>query len=162
MHVEPATLSEVELLADWWVELAAEQRAFDSHLFADENRELIREAIGRGILAGTVLVARPDIDEEQEAAADIDPLGFVMFSLESGRYRQDVTRGIVDNLYVRPAKRNRGVGSELLEAAERALYEAGAETVSLDSMAENEGARRFYRRHGYTPHRIEFEKGLDE
>ncbi|AUX08003.1 sporulation regulator-like protein [Halalkaliarchaeum desulfuricum] len=161
MNVEPATLSEVDLLADWWVELAAEQRAYDSHLFSEANRDLIREVIGRGVVAGTVLVARPEGDEP--ATEDLEePLGFVMFSMETGRYRQDVARGIVDNLYVRPEARNRGVGSQLLEAAEGTLREAGAEAVSLDAMAENEGARRFYRRHGYRPHRIEFEKRLEE
>lgn len=161
MHVQPATLSEVDLLADWWVELAAEQRAYDSHLFSEANRELIREAIGRGVVAGTILVARPEADGTQNEEFE-EPFGFVMFSMETGRYRQDVTRGIVDNLYVRPAARNQGVGTELLEAAERTLREAGAEAVSLDAMAENEGARRFYRRHGYSPHRIEFEKRFEE
>ena len=161
MHVEPATLSEIELLADWWVDLAAEQRAYDSHLFSEANRDLIREAIGRGVVAGTVLVARPG--DDGTATGELDgPLGFVMFSMETGRYRQGVTRGIVDNLYVRPGARNRGVGKRLLDAAEQALREAGAEVVSLDAMAGNEDARRFYRRHGYTPHRIEFEKRLDE
>lgn len=161
MHVQPATLSEVDLLADWWVELAAEQRAYDSHLFSEANRELIREAIGRGVVAGTILVARPEADGTQNEEFE-EPFGFVMFSMETGRYRQDVTRGIVDNLYVRPAARNQGIGAELLEAAEQTLREAGAEAVSLDAMAENEGARRFYRRHGYSPHRIEFEKRFEE
>ncbi|UWG51450.1 Acetyltransferase (GNAT) family [Halalkaliarchaeum sp. AArc-CO] len=161
MHVQPATLSEVDLLADWWVELAAEQRAYDSHLFSEANRDLIREAIGRGVVSGTILVARPGADATP-AEDHEEPLGFVMFSMETGRYRQDVTRGIVDNLYVRPEARNQGVGSRLLEAAERTLREAGAEAVSLDAMAENEGARRFYRRHGYSPHRIEFEKRFEE
>lgn len=197
MYLQPADLSEVDWIADRWVDLAREQRAFDSHLFAEANRDLIREPIARGAIAGTVLVAHPgerhsgeveretewetqsgnggeggttipddSIDPVVDEQVDCDdeaaePLGFVMFSFETGRYSQDVTRGVVDNLYVRPGVRNRGVGSALLAAAERSLREAGADLVSLDAMAENENARRFYRRHGYAPHRIEFEKSFD-
>lgn len=174
------------MIADMWVDLADEQRAFDSHLLAEGNRDLIREAIGRGIVAGTVLVARSGDGDDREDRGDGDdredrndrgaggvdaaspddaraeePRGFVMFSVESGRYGQDVSRGVVDNLYVRPGARDRGIGAELLAAAERTLREAGVDAVSLDAMAGNEGARRFYRRHGYAPHRIEYEKELD-
>jgi len=33
--------------------------------------------------------------------------------------------------------------------------------VALETMADNEAARRFYRRHGYEPHRIELERESD-
>jgi ribosomal protein S18 acetylase RimI-like enzyme len=89
-------------------------------------------------------------------------LGFVMFGLETGGYEQDVTRGVVHNLYVRPAYRDRGVGSRLLAAAERELAARDADVVSLEAMMANQAAVRFYERNGYRRHRVELEKRLDD
>jgi ribosomal protein S18 acetylase RimI-like enzyme len=141
----------VDVLADLWVELAADQRSYRSHLRADENREQIREAMARHAVTDGLRVAR--VGDEI--------VGFVMFSLERGDFEQDDVRGIVRNLYVVPAHRGRGVGSRLLETAEAALADAGAARVSLEAMARNERARRFYERHGYAVHRVELEKAVE-
>jgi ribosomal protein S18 acetylase RimI-like enzyme len=87
--------------------------------------------------------------------------GFVMFSVEQGTFEQDVTRGVVENIFVKSTARNEGVGSALLSSAEDHLETRGVDTVFLNVMAANEAARRFYRRHGYEPHRVEVEKSLD-
>ncbi|WP_128475907.1 GNAT family N-acetyltransferase [Halorussus pelagicus] len=108
-------------------------------------------------------------DETDDAAAEPDtsetddaPLvGFVTFGIESNSYEQDTLRGIVQNLYVVSERRSEGVGSALLDAAESELSDAGADAVSLEVMADNADARRFYRRHGYAPHRIELEKSVE-
>jgi ribosomal protein S18 acetylase RimI-like enzyme len=81
-----------------------------------------------------------------------------MFDLESGAYEQDDTRGVIHNLYVRPGHRDEGVGAALLDAAEEALTDSGADVVTLEAMADNEAAKRFYRRHGYDTHRVTLEK----
>jgi len=85
-----------------------------------------------------------------------------MFTVDRGSYEMGVTQGIVENLYVAPDRRDEGVGSELLGRAERRLDALGAETVVLEAMADNEAARRFYRRHGYGSYRVQLEKPLDE
>lgn len=151
MSIERPDTDAADELADLWVALARGQRAHGSHLLSGENRARIREAIGRHIVTGGLLVAR-DGD---------DIVGFVMFSPESNEYEQDVTRGVVHNIYVREAHRGAGLGADLLAAAEDALRERGADTVTLEVMADNEDARRFYRSQGYTPHRVEMEKPLD-
>ncbi|PSP54586.1 hypothetical protein BRC82_09600 [Halobacteriales archaeon QS_1_67_19] len=84
-----------------------------------------------------------------------------MFDVEAGAYEQDADRGIVQNVYVVERRRNEGIGSSLLAAAEAALTDAGADAVALEVMADNEAARRFYRRHGYDPHRVELEKPVE-
>ncbi|MFC7128130.1 GNAT family N-acetyltransferase [Haloferax chudinovii] len=167
MRVSSAAFSDLDRLADLWVELAADQRAFGSHLRADANRTPIREALARHVAADGVLVAREgdtaggtEGGSNTEAAGTDDVVGFVMFDIEAGAYEQDATRGLVRNLFVRPAYRDAGVGTRLLEAAENALGEAGADTVALDVLAANDAARRFYRRHGYRPHRVELEKSM--
>jgi ribosomal protein S18 acetylase RimI-like enzyme len=146
-----AAADDVAALTELWIELAADQRRHGSHLLAEPNRAAIRETMLRHIVADTARVARRD------GAV----VGFVTFGVESERYRQDVTRGIVHNVYVRAAERGGGIGHALLTEAEATLRGEGADAVSLQAMAENEEARRFYRRHGYEPHRVELEKPIN-
>jgi ribosomal protein S18 acetylase RimI-like enzyme len=148
-RVEQATLADVDALVDRWVDLARDQRAYDSHLAAAANRTPIRQTLARHVVVDGVRVVRDDGNEV---------VGFVMFGLEQGDYEQTVTRGVVHNLFVAPEARGQGVGSALLESAEDALARAGADVVSLEAMAANDGARRFYERHGYRLHRVELEK----
>ncbi|WP_410767134.1 GNAT family N-acetyltransferase [Haloferax sp. DFSO60] len=168
MQVRPAVLSDLDTLVDYWVDLAAGQKAYDSHLEAEANRTPIRESMAQYITAGGVFVAVADGGERtdsSQASSDVrsddgpsDILGFVMFGVESGQYEQDVRCGRVHNLFVLPERRGSGIGSELLSAAEKQLWANGVESISLDVLAANEDAHRFYRRHGYDAHRIELEK----
>ncbi len=56
-----------------------------------------------------------------------------------------LTPGRLDHLYVDPEAQNRGVGTALLERA-KILQPDG---LQLWVFQRNEGARRFYRRHGF-------------
>jgi ribosomal protein S18 acetylase RimI-like enzyme len=151
MELAVPETDQVDELVELWVRLADGQRDHGSHLSAEENRQQIRESMLRHIVANRVLVAD---------TGQID--GFVMFTTETTDYVQDCTRGLIENLYVRPEARGEGIGSALLQAAERQLSDAGVDTVTLEVMAPNEDARRFYRRHGYRPHRLELEKSLSD
>lgn len=142
----PAT-EEVDRIVELWLSLASGQHEYGSHLLAEANSQRIRESILRHVVTDSVLVAR-----------DGELVGFVMFSTETSEYAQDCTRGTIENLYVRPDRRGEGVGSRLLAAAEDRLEDAGVDAVTLEVMAANDDARRFYRRHGYRPHRVEMEK----
>lgn len=150
MEIEPATTAEVDTLTELWVDLAHGQSEYGSHVLPTANRERIRDSIARHAVSGGLLVARTS-----------DIVGFVMFGPETGSYEQDVSRGIIQNLYVRADHRNEGIGTSLLTAAESALASAGVDVVSLNAMAENEAARRFYRRHGYDVHRVELERRVE-
>lgn len=150
--VEPGRVEDADAVADHWVELADTQREYGSHLLAGENREAIRDAFARHAVAGELVVARTE---------DGSIAGFVTFGVESDGYREDVTRGVVENIFVVPDRRGEGIGSDLLAAAERRLAVAGADVLSLEAVADNEAALRFYRRHGYAPHRIELEKSVE-
>ncbi len=151
VEIEPADTDDVDALADLWVELAVDQRRHGSHLRSTENRSRIRETIVQHVVTETALVAR--------RPGSIT--GFVTFGLERGHFRQDVTRGIIYNIYVRDSARGEGIGSALLSAAEDSIEARGADVIALESMAENDSAQEFYRRHGYTPHRIELEKPIN-
>ncbi|MFB6161044.1 MAG: GNAT family N-acetyltransferase [Haloferacaceae archaeon] len=149
--IRAATSDDVDRLVDLWVALAAEQRPHGSHLPPDANRTAAREAIAHRVVTDGVRVA-----VHEDAV-----VGFVTFRVEAGRYEQDVERGVVDDLFVVPDHRNAGVGARLLDAAEAALRAAGVDAVALEALSDNAAARRFYERRGYRPHRVEFEKGLE-
>jgi len=137
-----------DVITDMWVDLARDQRSYGSHLLGPENRAVIRETVVQRIVTDNLLVAR------REGAV----VGFVMFTVEHGRYEQAVTPGLVENLYVEPGARRDGIGSSLLEAAEERLIADGATVMQLEAMAQNDAGRQFYAAHGYHPHRLELEK----
>ena len=151
MDITTPSTAVTDRVTDMWVELADDQRAYGSHLFGPENRATIREVVLQRIAADNLLVAR----------RDETVVGFVMFTLERGRYEQDVEPGLVENLYVDPGARREGIGTALLRAAEADLAAEGATTVRLEAMAPNEAAREFYTARGYTPHRVAFEKPVE-
>ena len=159
--IESPSVEAVDAIADLWVELAESQRRYSSHLLAERNRTPARNAITRHVVTGGMLVATEYGPKKREGRVERRGrtfVGFVMFGLESGAYEQDVTRGVIHNLYVQPSHRDQGVGSALLDAAEEGLAEEGADVVALEAMAGNEAAKRFYRRHGYDTHRVALEK----
>ncbi len=147
-------MSAVDTLADMWVALARDQGAYGSHLLSEENRARIRESLASHVVTDGVRVAR-------DPEADRPIVGFVMYSLESDGYERDVVRGTVENVFVRPSRRNAGVGSALMDAAEASLAARGADVVTLEAMAANAAAVRFYRRRGYSAHRVVMEKPVE-
>lgn len=139
-----------DVLADLWVALAESQREHGSHILPDPNRPRIRQAISHHLVQDRVLVAR-----EGDAI-----LGFVMFTIENPTFEQDVSKGLIENIYVVPERRSEGIGAALLAAAEEALADVGVDVVALEVMGDNESARRFYGAAGYTERRVSLEKSL--
>ena len=160
MSIERPDADAVEEIADLWVDLAAEQRTVGSHLRAEENRGTITENLRRPVAADGLYVAVADDGDDYVADAGTI-LGFVMFNAGNDLLATSTTRGTIENLYVRPDYRDSGIGSELIATAERKLAARGVEAVKLEVLADNEAARRFYRRHGYEPHRVQLEKQVE-
>jgi len=65
---------------------------------------------------------------------------------------------LLDELYVVPAMRNRGLGTALLASVESHARQAGAELAEINVDGDDTAARRFYERHGYADR----EAGQDE
>ena len=150
--IEPATQDDVERITELWVRLARDQRDHDSFVHADANRETMRETLAAHAHTDGLLVAR----------GNGTVIGFTSFSLERGTLSLDATRGVLSNIYVEPAYRGHGVGTALLEAAEEALREQGAEIVILEVMADNEAARRFYEQREYETYRVAMKRSLED
>lgn len=152
VSVEAATIDDVDVITPLWVALVEDQQQYGAHLLGAVNGQSASAIIKQYVLTGNVGIA---VD-------DGGPIvGFVMYHVETGVYEQDVTRGIVENVFVVESARERGVGSRLMDYAEDRLREQGVEVVGLSVMAENEDARRLYAERGYEPHRIEMERDLD-
>jgi ribosomal protein S18 acetylase RimI-like enzyme len=150
VRIESADRGDVDALVDRWVALVADQRSYGAHLLAEANRDRVREFLANFVATDSVVVAR-----------DGGVVGFAMFRVESGAYDQDVTRGVIDNVFVDAGRRGEGIGSRLLDAAEAALADRGADVASLSVLAENADARRLYARRGYRPHRLTLERPLE-
>jgi GNAT superfamily N-acetyltransferase len=58
--------------------------------------------------------------------------------------------GLLDELYVVPGQRRRGIGSALLLTAEGLCRQRGGELLEINVDGEDSDARRFYERHGYS------------
>ena len=56
----------------------------------------------------------------------------------------------IDEFFVLPEYRARGIGANLLRTAELTFVLAGCTNASLQLSRGNEAAREFYRRHGYS------------
>ncbi len=150
--IEPATQRDIEPITELWVRLARGQREYGSAVRAEQNRETMRETLAAHCHADGLYVAR----------TDGNIVGFASFSIEHGSLTLDRTRGVLSNLYVEPASRGQGIGGALLDAAESALAERGAETLVLEVMADNEDAREFYRSKGYDAFRIGLAQPIDD
>ncbi|UOA27076.1 GNAT family N-acetyltransferase [Pseudosulfitobacter sp. DSM 107133] len=57
--------------------------------------------------------------------------------------------GFVDELYIRPGVRGRGVATEVLMALPRALAQGGLKALHLEVDTTNDTARRLYKRAGF-------------
>jgi ribosomal protein S18 acetylase RimI-like enzyme len=81
-----------------------------------------------------------------------EPVGYGVlccgFSLE---YRG--RDAFVDELYVRPAWRDRGIGNRLLDAMETRCREAGIVALHLEVDHDNPDGRRLYAKRGFVDHR---------
>ncbi|MEX0366261.1 MAG: GNAT family N-acetyltransferase [Ruegeria sp.] len=76
------------------------------------------------------------------------PIGYIVvtfgWSVEFGGMD-----GFVDEIYIRPGVRGRGIATEVLLALPRALASAGVKALHLEVGADNTVAQRLYQRAGF-------------
>ncbi|MEO9896693.1 MAG: GNAT family N-acetyltransferase [Paracoccaceae bacterium] len=76
------------------------------------------------------------------------PIGYIVlsfgWSLEFGGMD-----GFVDELFIRPGVRGRGIATEVLLALPKALADAGLKALHLEVDVKNEIAQRLYNRSGF-------------
>jgi ribosomal protein S18 acetylase RimI-like enzyme len=154
--IAAANSEDLDEVLECWIELVEGQREYGSHIEAESNRTIARDLLGQYITGDMLAVARPRGENEGG-----DLLGFVMYYRENGVYTQTVTRGVIENVYVKSTVRGSGIGSALLSHAESELEDRGVDVVGLSAMTENQSAIDWYRDLGYEPHRLVLERDLD-
>jgi ribosomal protein S18 acetylase RimI-like enzyme len=79
------------------------------------------------------------------------PIGYLILSF-GWSMQYGGMEGKVDEFYLRPSVRGRGIGHEVLSELSKALADAGLKALHIDLPAENEAAMKFYRRLHFRPH----------
>lgn len=98
-----------------------------------------------------LLLRRPDHGAVRIILEDSEPAGYLVvtfgFSLEFGG-----RDAFVDELYVVPTKRGRGLGTAAVAAAEEICRSAGVRALHLEVERANVRAQALYRRLGFVDH----------
>jgi ribosomal protein S18 acetylase RimI-like enzyme len=135
VRLEPATPDRVAALLEWMRDFYAHEGIpFDPAVSEPVLRELL---------------ARPQLGRVLEIVAGGRPVGYAVlalgFSLEFGG-----RSAFLDELFVEPASRGRGIGTAALALLQEASRRLGARSLALEVGLENAGAERLYRRAGFT------------
>lgn len=137
MIIRPATEADVPLILRFIRELAEYERLLHE-VVATEAR--LRETLFGARPAAEVVIAE----------ADGEPLGFALFFHNYSTFLAQP--GIyLEDLYVRPEARGRGVGRALLAHLARLARERGCGRLEWWVLDWNESALRFYRSLGARP-----------
>lgn len=127
---------ETELLA-----MASAFHEEDGHPLKESSPRAIRTLL-EGSTLGQIFLLR-----EGEETVGYCALCYTM-SLEFGGVVM-----IVDDLYLKPEVRGRGLGSRILREIEAKARHEGVVQLFLEVEDANEGARRLYERHGFSVRR---------
>lgn len=87
-------------------------------------------------------------------------VGTLQLTVVPGLSRQGAARAQIEAVRVHADERGGGLGSTLLEWAEREAQGRGCVMLQLTSDAKRQDAHRFYQRLGYEPSHIGFKKRL--
>lgn len=122
------------------VTLAAAFHAESGIEMSDEDRRAALGPLLDGLPYGVVYLIGPPRA----------PIGYVVicfsWSVEFGGLD-----AVIDELYIRPGVRGRGIATEALIAVPRALSEGGLRAIHLEVDRDNTKALRLYKRAGFAP-----------
>jgi GNAT superfamily N-acetyltransferase len=124
-----------------------DEAAVVARLLDDFNREFDTPTPGVEVLTARLerLLAEGDV---VALVAEQPALGVGLLTMRPNVWF-DGPVGLLDELYVVPDRRGRGLGTALLRAAEELVQARGGELLEINVDGEDAGARRFYERHGY-------------
>ncbi len=120
------------------------------------NREYDTPTPGIAVLA--TRLERLLAGEEVVALLTGDPAVAVALLTLRPNVWYDGPVALLDELYVAPKLRGRGLGSALLTTAEAVTRQRGGELLEINVDGDDTDARRFYQRHGY----VNSEPGQDQ
>jgi ribosomal protein S18 acetylase RimI-like enzyme len=146
VKIRAATPADVGDLADIYQASAAHHVRLDPSLYATPDYLALKERYAR----------RLPLPEDQEilvAEVDGEVVGWIELLLRPVSGEPRMMRDMVSvetDIAVLPEHRGHGVGSRLVEEAERWAAQRGASMITLETHVANQDAVRFYQeRHGF-------------
>lgn len=165
MGIRPLQADEVDALVDdLWLPFAAEMGEVDDYDALAEDVDARAEALdyrGEQVDAEGVQTFVAVADAGAEADAIDDLRGYVTVAASESPpvfARGPVAK--VKDLYVAPAARGEGVGTELLERAHEWGRDRGCERAALSVHADNDAARSCYESVGYETRYLKLDRPL--
>jgi GNAT superfamily N-acetyltransferase len=137
IHYRIAEISDLAILIELVREFHENEKLpFDENIDADVLRNFLAdESLGKAYL----------VQQEDEV------LGYIILTLGySLEYRG--RDAFIDEFYIRPTHRGKGIGTQMLAFAEDACRELGVRSLHLEVDFENSDAQRLYDRVGYQRH----------
>jgi GNAT superfamily N-acetyltransferase len=137
IHYRIAEISDLAILIELVREFHENEKLpFDENIDADVLRNFLAdESLGKAYL----------VQQEDEV------LGYIILTLGySLEYRG--RDAFIDEFYIRPTHRGKGIGTQTLAFAEDACRELGVRSLHLEVDFENSDAQRLYDRVGYQRH----------
>lgn len=131
-----------------------------TEMHVELNKELARhtvrcpeELLERGVVQSLLRRYLPGQDfTVWLASVGDDEAGFMSTSIEMVPIPvAPIAVGEILNLYVRPQYRQMGIGTALFETALAHFHRAGVRSIELSYLIANEGAAKFWARHGFIP-----------
>ncbi|MHB8660022.1 MAG: GNAT family N-acetyltransferase [Solirubrobacteraceae bacterium] len=112
------------------------------------NREFDTPSPGPAVLTARLqrLLCGPDV---VALVAGDPPVAVALLTLRPNVWCEGSV-ALLDELFVVPGQRRRGIGAALLKAGEAVVRERGGELLEINVDGEDTDARRFYERYGYT------------
>jgi GNAT superfamily N-acetyltransferase len=98
----------------------------------------------------SMFLERPELGFVWLAFEDDEPVAACVVSFAISTSTGGIV-GKLDDVFVAADRRGRGIGSLHLESLKDELRRAGATRIDTSVHIENEGAKRFYERHGFLP-----------
>lgn len=144
-------------------------REFIIELQDFERRSIPRLPAGETIADAYMANMHKKLDEHQgqvlvaELESVIAGCVTILSKVSSGElYDGDMQYSLIDDLVVREEFRGKGIGTMLIEAAEKIAQSSGARSLGLSTLAGNTPARTLYSSLGFSELYVEFEKDLNK
>jgi GNAT superfamily N-acetyltransferase len=137
IHYRVAEIFDLAILIELVREFRKNEKLpFDENIDSDVLRNFLAdESLGKAYL----------VQQEDEV------LGYIILTLGySLEYRG--RDAFIDEFYIRPTHRGKGIGTQMLAFAEDACRELGVRSLHLEVDFENSDAQRLYDRVGYQRH----------
>jgi GNAT superfamily N-acetyltransferase len=131
------------------VRATAEHARPVAEMLDDFNREFGEPTPGADVLEQR-LRALLDRDDVAVLLPDDALDGLALLTFRPGVWDEGPV-ALLEELYVKPPLRNRGIGTELLHEAFAVARAQGSSTFEVNVDEEDVDARRFYERHGVLP-----------